>query len=188
MNALSSIRSLLAFIPVVLNAGCGTPAPIRDLARQGAATVGLAEISLREYLALTNSQLAARMDLVRQDARRLASDRSRKEMDNFLDASAGLPPNDATAKIIFTLGDNRRQIREDAARELEKVEQATMLDTATLPQVPTNKLATAKKSFAVLSQELSAKEWIALAAGYAREISKGIKALKAPDAPTDDNH
>lgn len=174
-------RSLAGLVLIVLLAGCKTPAPIRDLAGQGAATAGLAEISLREYLALTNAQLAARMDLVRQDAQRLANDRSRRELDALLDASAGIPADDSTARLIFALGESRRVIRERAALQLEKIGQVTAFDATTLPQAPTEKLAAAQKSFAVLSEELSAKEWLALFAGYANEISKGIEALKATE-------
>jgi hypothetical protein len=167
---------------IPLCGGCATPKPVLDLASQGVATVGLTEAALRNYLALTSAQLGARMDLVRQDEERLASDQSRREFDKLLDESAGVTRNDQSTDLIHSLGDGRRKIREQEAADLQKLEQITTFDVTTLPEVPAEKLNAAKKGFAVLSQELSAKEWIDLAAGYAGEISADIKTLHAGGA------
>jgi hypothetical protein len=66
---------------------------------------------------------------------------------------------------------------------LRKVAAATTFDLKSLPQVPAEKLDDARKKFAVLAQELSAKEWIALSAQYATEISSGIRKLHPDGAP-----
>jgi hypothetical protein len=158
-------------------AACATPQPVRDLASQGAATVGLTQVALRNYLAVTGAQLGARIDLVRQDEQRLVSDKSRAAFDQLLDESASLPSNDQTVKLVRGLGDDRRKLRDKEAVELQKVAEATTFDLETLPQVPSEKLDDAKKKFGVLAEELSAKEWIALTAQYAGEISAGIRKL-----------
>jgi len=179
MSGLLLVRKWLPASALVLVTGCATPQPILDLAGRGAATVGLAEISLRKYVALTHSQLAARMDLLRHDAQQEARDRARREFDIFIDRRAGLPVRDDAADLIRVLGDETRRIREKEALELERIAQSTTLDVASLTQVPTEKLAAAKKSFGVLAQELSPKEWLALAVGYAREIQAGVEKLQA---------
>ena len=179
MNVLCFVRKWSLVLAVTLLTGCATPKPILDLAGQGAATVGLAEISLRDYLALTNSQLAARMDLLRQDAQQEASDRARREFDLFIDRRAGVSAKDDAADLIRSLGTESRQIREHELTEIEKIAKSFSLDVATSAQVPTEKLAAAKKGFSVLAQELSPKEWVVFAAGYAKEIQAGVKNLKA---------
>ena len=172
------IRRWLPVSGLILATGCATPQPILDLAGQGAATVGLAEIALREYVALTNAQLAARMDLLRSDAQQEARDRARREFDVFLRRQAGEPASDDAADLIRVLGDERQRLREKEALEIEKIAQQSTLDVATLAQVPTENLAAAKRGFGVLAQELSPKEWVALAVGYAREIQAGVEKLR----------
>lgn len=167
-----------AFALALLLTGCATPKPIRKVAEQGAATVQLAEISLREYVDVSNAQLAARMDLVRAESQRLATDKARRELDRFLDQSAGLPADDATERLIRQLGDQSRQIRDKAAQEQEKIAKATTLDAAAFATVPAEKLNAAKKTFSVLAAELTPEEWINLAAGYVKEISTGIQQFK----------
>jgi len=175
----SLLRSRSVVAALVVLTGCASPQPVLDLAGQGAATVGLAEKSLREYVGLTKAQLAARMDLLRQDAQQDARDRAQAEFDAFLDRRADLPANGSGAALIRDLGDERRRIRDKDALELEKIASSIRLDLAPVAQVPAEKLGAAKKSFAILSQELSAKEWVDLAAGYAREIAAGVATLQA---------
>lgn len=173
------VRRLLSVATLALVGACATPQPILDLAGQGAATVGLAEISLREYVALTHAQLGARMDLIRFDAQQEARDRARREFDVFIDRKAGLPARDDAASLIRSLGDESRKIREQETLELAKIAQSSTLDAAILAELPTEKLAAAKKGFSVLAQELSPKEWLALAVGYAKEIQAGVEKIRA---------
>lgn len=179
MNETHRMRRWLQLASLIGLTGCSTPQPILDVASQGAATVGLTEISLREYLALTKAQLAARMDLVRFDAEQEARDRARREFDLVIERrSAPAATQDAT-DLIRTLGDEHQRIRETEKLELEAIARSTTLDAAALAQVPTEKLAQSKKGFGVLAQELSPQEWIALAAGYARVIRAGVESLQA---------
>jgi hypothetical protein len=84
---------------------------------------------------------------------------------------------------ILQLAAQRRKIREKETAAREQIAAATQLDPEALGQVPIDKLAEARKRFAVLSEELSATEWIALTAGYAQQISDEIKALRAEEKP-----
>lgn len=179
MSAIALARRWWPVAGLIVITGCATPQPILDLAGQGAVTVGLAEISLREYLTLTQSQLAARMDLLRIDAQQEARDRARREFDLFVARQAGEPVKEDAANLIRVLGDEHRRLREKEALELENIAKKTTLDVSTLAQVPTEKLATARKSFGVLAQELSPQEWVELAAGYAREIKADVDKLRA---------
>jgi hypothetical protein len=183
MKMLSQPRLLLVIPLAGLLAACSTPQPIRDVAQQGAATVALAEASLRDYVAVTNAQLQARMELVRQDSQRLSADESRRELDRLLDEGAGIAADDEMEQKILQLAAQRRKIREKETAAREQIAAATQLDPEALGQVPIDKLAEARKRFAVLSEELSATEWIALTAGYAQQISDEIKALRAEEKP-----
>ena len=178
MSVISLARRWWPLAGLILITGCTTPQPILDLAGQGAATVGLAEFSLREYLTLTQSQLAARMDLLRIEAQNEVRDRTRREFDLFVARQAGEPVKEDTANLIRVLGDERRRLREKEALELESVAKKSTLDVSTLAQLPIEKLAAAKKSFAVLAQELTPREWVELAVGYAREIKAGVDKLR----------
>lgn len=163
---------------------CATPGPIKSLAEQGAATVGLAEASLREYAGLLNSQTEARMDLLRYEAEQLAKDRAAHRFDLMLDDQAGVTHQDAAAKLIQSLGEERRKLRELEATELEKIATDTILAPDSLMRIPTDKLSTARKSFTVLAQELSPKDWVQLYVTYAKEIQRGVDQLKDATTPS----
>lgn len=165
-------------VGIVVLSGCSTPKPILDLAGQGAASVGLAEISLRDYLAQSHAQLNARMELMRQDAQLEAHDRARRALDSVIDRRAGGDGTRDASNLIRDLGEEARKIRESEKVELEKIKANLTLDTATLAQVPSEKLAIAKKSFATLAQELSPQEWVSLLAAYAKEIQTGLANIK----------
>jgi hypothetical protein len=163
-----------------LLAGCSTPAPVRDLASRGAATVGLAEAALRDYVATSNNQLEARMNLLRDDAETLERERLRQELDNFYTQSAGLTSADDGVKLIERMALKRKEIRDKQQQELARIAAENTLDPDALAKVPAEKLTAARKSFAVLSEELSSKEWITLMGGYAKVISDGMTSVIKP--------
>jgi crotonobetainyl-CoA:carnitine CoA-transferase CaiB-like acyl-CoA transferase len=164
---------------LVLAAGCATPRPVLDLAGQGAATVGLAQVALRDYLQLANAQAAARMNLVRYEAAQDAQLRNRQAFESFLAEEAGEAAEEDTIRFIKRISLERRQVREAGEAELAEIDRKYSADVLERAQVPAEKLTTAKSAFAVLSQELTAKEWIALASGYAKEIQGNVKALRS---------
>jgi len=143
-------------------------------------------VALRDYLAITSAQLTARTELMRLDAQQEVRDASRREFDLFLASEAGARQNDEAAKKMQALGGERRRLREKALEEIQAREKQFSLDASSLPQVPADKLAAAKKSFGVLAQELTPKEWVELAVAYAREIKTGVDKLRdaKPAAPT----
>jgi hypothetical protein len=182
MNTSTVVRlSVLLMIGALVTA-CATPKPIRSLADRGAATVSLAEVSLRDYLKATDAQLTARMNLLRNDSQGLEEESARRELEKLFDERAGVPSADASAKSIRDLAEQRRLVREAHVQHVAKIDETMKFDSKTLAQVPTEKLATARKDFSILAQELSAEEWVKLTAGYAQRISEGIKSLHPSDA------
>lgn len=157
--------------------GCATPQSVRDLAGHGAATVGMAETSLRQYLELTGAQLAARMALMQADAQRDATDASEAAFERFLVREAGAGEDEVAAKLR-ELGDERRRLRDKQADEFAALAKKFSLDTASLPQVQSEKLAEARKGFGVLAEELSPEEWVTFAAGYAKAIKTEVDKLR----------
>lgn len=183
MNTRRILPGLVLALGVVVGTGCSTPKPILDLAGQGSASVGLAEIALRDYLAQSNAQLAARMELMRAQVRQEARNESRREIDLYLAEQAGEKPHDEVRARIRQLGDDHRRLRDSAAEALSDIDKRFAFDGAKLPQVPADKLLAAKKQFNVLAQELTAKEWVELSVGYAREIKAGVDKAKSPPSP-----
>lgn len=182
MNATLWMRCLCIWVAALV-AGCATPKPVLDLAAQGGATVSLAEIALRDYLAITRAQFAARMDLMRAEAASEVQNTSRREIELFLEREAGIKGSDDVARRIRELGVERGRLRQKAAEELRALERTFTVDAAALPQVPAEKLAAARKSFGVLAQELTSEEWVALVVAYAREIKSGLEGLEKAGEP-----
>jgi len=172
--ALASIL-LCAFLT-----GCATPKPVLELASKGAGTAGLAEASLRDYLAATQAQLTARTELVRADAEQIASEAMDREMLDMYRKEAGMTVRNDSAELIRRLAAKRKDLREKREQELAKVAAADIFDASTFAKVPQEKLDAAKKSLTVLSEELSYGEWISLVAGYVKLISEGVDQLASP--------
>lgn len=177
MNRTTVFRCGLVVAIVAGVCACATPKPVRSLADHGAATVGLAEASLRDYLDITQAQLTARTDLLRNASQSLEEERARRELERLFDERAGVPSTEAASRLIRELAAQHQQVRADQAEHMEQITQTMAFDSTTLAQVPTEKLAAAKKSFSVLAQELSPQEWVTLASGYAQRISEGLKSL-----------
>ena len=115
MNAQRVLLGFTFALSALFGAGCSTPKPVLGLAGQGSASVGLAEASLRDYIAQSNAQLTARVELMRSQARQEARNESRREIDLFLAEQAGQKPNDDVAVRIRQLGDDQRRLRDSAA-------------------------------------------------------------------------
>jgi hypothetical protein len=164
----------------VLLAGCATPKPVLELASKGAGTVGLAEASLRDYLAATQAQLTARTELVRADAEQIVSEAMEREMLDMYREEAGMTVRNDSAELIRKLAGKRKNLRDKREQELANVATANVFDASTIARVPQEKLDAAKKSLSVLSEELSSGEWLSLVGGYVKVISEGIDQLASP--------
>jgi hypothetical protein len=186
MNCTTVVRRGVLLATVAVLSACATPKPVRSLADHGATTVAFAEVSLRDYLNATEAQLTARMELLRNESQSIDEERARRELERLFDERAGSPTTEASAKLIRELAEQHQRDREEHAEHMEQIAEAMKFDAETLAKVPTEKLATAKKSFSVLAQELSPQEWVQLASGYAQRISEGIKSLHSEEKSTAD--
>ena len=176
----SSQRAFAGSMLCALLAACSTPKPVLELASKGAGTASLAEASLRDYLVATQAQLTARTELVRADAEQIVSETMDREMLDMYRKEAGMTVRNDSAELIRTLAAKRRDMRQKREQELAKVAAASIVDTSSFAKVPREKLDAAKKSFSVLSEELSSGEWILLVGGYVKVISEGIDQLESP--------
>lgn len=177
MSAIRKLALLCLIIGAALSSGCATPQPVRDLATRGASTVGLAEKSLQDYLAATDAQLHARSDLLRADAESMAAENLRRDLQRAYDEAAGNKRPDDPAALINKMAAIRSGARDKQQKQFAKIAADNTFDDSTIAKVPTEKLAAAKKSFALLSEELTPDEWLKLVGGYAKVISDGIEQL-----------
>jgi predicted transcriptional regulator len=178
MKTSASVRALAAALAATLLGACSTPAPVRELAGRGAATVGLAEASVRNYLAATKTQLESRAELLRSTEETFRREQLQREFDAAILRTAGVSSRESSEKLIRDLAEVRRQFREKEEQALAEITAGTKFDSSSLVQVPVEKLSNAKKRFVALSQELTAEDWIRLVGGYARLISDGLEDLK----------
>lgn len=178
MKPMETLSFCLSVAALSFAGGCATPKPVLDLSSQGVATVGLAEISLRDYLQLANAQVEARTNLVRDDVRDEVLVRNRQNLADFISTQAGNSEDTSTFDMIKNLAAERQKLREAGEAALAEVDKKFSVDALQAAKVPTERLGQAKAAFAMLAQELTAKEWMALASGYAKEIRKVAKALR----------
>lgn len=171
--------AVLALLPItaLLASACATPEPLRDLATRGAGTVTLAEESLRDYLAATSGQLRARNALLRSDAEIVTNENLDRELGRAYEAAAEGERQKDPAGLIRQMAEIKKSSREKHAKQFAKIAAENVFDPDSVAKVPTEKLTAAKKSFSVLSEELSSEEWLTLVGQYAKVISDGVEQL-----------
>lgn len=172
------MRTACILCASVLLYGCATPRPVLDLATRGAAATTMAEIEIQRYLAAAQDHLNARIVIVRQLSEAELAENYSDNFSKFLKERTGDTSGEDVGDLIRTLGLKRRQLREQMAGDLAKLDdlEKKMLGEAVRP--PTEAFSTTKKAFTTLAEELSPQEWLALTAYYAKEVQGTLKKIK----------
>jgi hypothetical protein len=122
--------------------------------------------------------------IVRELARGEIADTTGDVFRTYIAARAGVQNRQAQVDLVKGLAEHSRALREQAEAALAAHDKA--LADAAGPAVKVNAapLADVKRSFIVLSQELTAAEWVAFARSYLMQVNQELKALEAKDAGT----
>lgn len=163
---------------LVLLHGCATPRPVTDLATRGAAATTMAESEIQRYLTAAQDHLHARIVIVRQLSEAELAENYSDNFAVFLKNRTGDASGEDVGGLIRTLGMKHRQLREQMAEDLAKLD---ALEKKTLGEVvrpPTEAFSATKKAFTTLAAELSPQEWLTLTAHYAKEIRGTLKKIQ----------
>jgi len=162
-------------------AACSTPAPVRDLASQGASVADQADRETRAFLKRAADAYARRADSAELRARRNAEDAADTNFTDFIEQKVGGPDPSGRVELIRSIASESRQTRE--ALEAKIAQNKEALAAQPVASESTSKaLADTKKAFIVLSQELSAREWMEFGWKYFSQVKDAYKA--APATPS----
>lgn len=172
------MRTACILCASVLLYGCATPRPVIDLATRGAAATTMAEIEIQRYLAAAQDHLHARIVIVRQLSEAELAENYSDNFSKFLKERTGDTSGEDVGDLIRTLGLKRRQLREQMAGDLAKLDDLEKKTLDEAARSPTEAFSATKKAFTTLAEELSPQEWLALTAHYAKEIQGTLKKIK----------
>lgn len=165
----------------LLCAGCGTPGPVLDQARNTGALTAALQGQVQEYRRVQALIAQQRIDNVRVQLASIARNEMRTTYADLLDGAVGT----AEQKVLY------RQFLElaTAYAELDRAHEAKLkgiddqLSKVLSPLPDTNaKLAAAQKAVIPLSEELSSSERLTALTQFAKAVKDGIdKARKKID-------
>jgi hypothetical protein len=164
--------------------GCSTPKPARELASQGAFMADQAKAQASNFVERAGQAYERREAIVRELARGEVADTTGDAFRTYIAIRAGVQNRQAQADLVKSLAEQSRVLREQAEAALEAHEKAFADAAGAAVKVNAAPLADVKRSFIVLSQELTAGEWVAFARGYLMQLNQELKALEAKDAGT----
>jgi hypothetical protein len=168
----------------LLLGGCSTPRPARELASQGAVMADQARSQANAFIDRAGQAYGRREAIVRELARGEIADTTGDAFRSYIAAQAGVQSRQVQVDLVKGLAEHSRVLREHAETALAAHDKA--LADAAGPAVTLNSapLADVKRSFLVLSQELTPAEWVKFARSYLTQVNQELKALEAKGAGT----
>lgn len=160
-----------------LASGCATPQAALDQANNGAALALSLQAELKVFRAVQADIARARIDSVRRQQVLLAGYESEGAFDDRILQLAGKKKALELQAALKELSD--RKVRDELALadRIEKMDDSFAKLLAPLPD-SAGKLIAAQKALAVMGEELSPKERLALASDFAKDIKKTIEENK----------
>jgi hypothetical protein len=162
--------------------GCSTPKPARDLAAQGAVIADRSETETLAFIQRANQAYARREAILLRLAEGDIRDRSAGDFRAWIDAQAGVVNYQKDIDTLVRISDRSRTTREQLATDLAAKAKQIAVAAGPAASAPSANIAEAKKTFIVLSQELTAEEWLKLGQAYVKQVQADLKALNAPAA------
>jgi hypothetical protein len=147
-----------------------------QLASQGVAITVKTELELDGYVARSNRAYEQRLASVRRLSSSDIDAQAKVEFENETAKRANMKEQFELVTLIRELSTFRMQVRENALKQ--QAQQEKMLEVGEPITVPKAKLADLRKAFAVLSEEISQKEWLKFAFDYGKQVNASLEKLK----------
>lgn len=150
-------------------AGCSTPQPVLDLATRGAALSDQADRETRAFLARAERARESRAEIVNAMAERDVRLDTTLQFSDWIAKQAGMPNSQPTIDLIHGLAEQSRKSREGTESRLAELQKKFESKPPSLDGT-SQALANTKKSFVVLAQELTPREWAGFGWKYLRQV------------------
>lgn len=174
------MRSLLTattvFIILCL-AGCATPQPVLDQARNTAALTTSLAAEQREFLRVQRTVAQTRIQNIKDQLSRLARYQSTAKFDSRVSKIAGQSDTEDLAKKLQELSDSRIQDETELKATLKSIDETLAKVATTIPD-SSSKTNSLQKALLPLGDELSASERLQNAVQFAQKVKEGVDAAK----------
>lgn len=188
MNTQRTLLLLAAVSMSALSVGCSTPKPALDFAAQGAVVVDKAQSETSAFIDRATQSYKRREEIVQELAKGEIADTSQTAFNAWLANEAGFTSDQERSDLIKKIAEQSRSSRQQRQDDLEKKRAEIAANFGDAVKAPDKSLASAKKAFLALAQELSTSEWLEFSWAYARQLQDDLKKLdgqagKAPGTP-----
>jgi hypothetical protein len=158
-----------AALALVSLGGCSTPQPVLDFAARGAALTDQADRETRAFLARAGRAHDSRVEIVKSMAERDVRLDTTLQFSDWIAKQAGMPDSDATTQLVNALAQRSRESREDTEARLGELRKKFDSKAPAMDET-SQALANTKKSFVVLANEMTPREWADFGWKYLNQV------------------
>jgi hypothetical protein len=191
-----SSRLLIVSVVAALCAGCSTPPPVLDQARNTGALTAALQGEVEAYRSVQARIAQQRIDNIRVQLDMVARNEARNAYTDLLDEAVGNTEPKQLYRQLLELATAQAQLAEAHRAKLKGIDDQLSKVLAPLPDTNA-KLAAAQKAVLPLGEELSASERLNALTLFAKAVKDGIdeakqkideaqKATPAPPTPASD--
>jgi hypothetical protein len=187
---------LVAALAALLCAGCGTPPPVLDQARNTGALTAALQGEVQEYRRVQALIAQQRIDNIQVQLASVARNEMRTTYADLLDAAVGTTEQKGLYRQLLELANAYAELDQAHEAKLKGINDQLSKVLSPLPDT-NSKLAAAQKAVIPLSEELSPSERLMALTQFAKAVKDGIdearkkiddaqKATPASPAPPSD--
>jgi hypothetical protein len=167
--------SLVCFLIMII-IGCSTPKPVLHLAGQGIAMTEQTESELNHFVERSNYIYGQRLEAIKRIATSNIQAYADMDFENYTVELADMRAQAEMMSLIRDLSDHRLHTRETAMKQQADLEKS--LNAGDPTKVQKEKFSDLMKGFAVLSEELTPREWLDFTVNYGKQVNGSVKKLK----------
>jgi hypothetical protein len=168
---------LVATLVALLCAGCGTPPPVLDQARNTGALTAALQGEVQEYRRVQALIAQQRIDNTRVQLASVARNEMRSTYADLLNEAVGTTEQKALYRQLLELANAYAELDQAHEAKLKGIDDQLSKVLSPLPDTNA-KLATAQKAVIPLSEELSPSERLTALTKFAKAVKDGIDEAK----------
>ena len=168
---------LVATLASLLCAGCGTPLPVLDQARNTGALTAALQGEVQEYRRVQALIAQQRIDNTRMQLASVARNEMRTTYADLLDEAVGATEQKRLYRQLLELANAYAELDQDHEAKLKGIDDQLAKVLSPLPDTNA-KLAAAQKAVIPLSEELSPSERLTALTKFAKAVKDSIDEAK----------
>lgn len=168
---------IVAALTALLCAGCSTPPPVLDQARNTGALTAALQGEVQEYRRVQALIAQQRVDNIRVQLASVARNEMRTTYADLLDETVGTTEQKVLYRQLLELVNAYAELDQTHEAKLKRIDDQLSKVLSPLPDT-NSKLAAAQKAVIPLSEDLSSSERLTTLTQFAKAVKEGIDEAK----------